>query len=110
MKIEGVPFAVTDWNRVSAIEHKGRAGTSFWRSFEEGCLRVRVVDYSPGFEADHWCPRGHILYVLEGELRIALKSGAVHKLGRGMSFAAGNDESDPHLASSPSGARVFIVD
>ncbi len=110
MKIEGVPFTAVDWNRISAIEHKGRTGMSFWRTFEEGGLRARVVDYSPGFESDHWCQRGHILYVLEGELLIALKSGAVHKLGRGTGFAAGDDESDPHSASSPSGARVFIVD
>ncbi|MCX6561220.1 MAG: DHCW motif cupin fold protein [Candidatus Aminicenantes bacterium] len=110
MKIEDLPFTVTDWNRVPAIEHRGRTGSSSWRSFEEGGLRVRVVDYSAGFESDHWCRRGHVLYVIEGELQIALKNGTIHRLKRGASFQAGDDEANPHLASSGSGARVFIVD
>ncbi len=110
MKIEGLPFSVTDWSRVPAIEHKGKTGTSLWRSFEGGGVRARIVDYSPGFESDHWCPRGHILYVVDGEVEIRLKSGAVHVLRRGSGFAAGDDEADPHLAVSATGARVFIVD
>lgn len=110
MKIEGLPFAVKDWGHAPAIEHAGKHGTSRWRTIEEGGFRTRIVDYSPGFESDHWCPRGHILIVLEGELKITLKSGAVYRLGRNMGFLAGDDEADPHLAASSSGARVFIVD
>jgi quercetin dioxygenase-like cupin family protein len=110
MKIEKVPFTITDWNRIQAIEHKGKTGTSHWRSFEGGGVRARLVDYSRGFESDHWCSRGHFLYVIEGEVQIALKSGAVHILRRGSGFAAGDDEADPHLAVSALGARVFIVD
>jgi quercetin dioxygenase-like cupin family protein len=110
MKIANLPFTVTDWNRAPAIEHKGKTGTSFWRSFEEGGLRIRVVDYSAGFESDHWCPRGHILYVVDGEVLITLKDGTVHRLKRGTGFQAGDDEANPHAASSVAGARVFIVD
>ncbi len=110
MKIDSLPFTVIDWSRLPAIEHKGRTGTSRWRAFEGGGLRARVVDYSPGFEADHWCPRGHLLYVIEGEVAIRLKSGTEHVLRRGSGFAAGDDEADPHLAVSAQGARVFIVD
>jgi quercetin dioxygenase-like cupin family protein len=110
MKIENLPFTVTDWNRVPAIEHRGRTGSSSRRSFEEGGLRVRVVDYSAGFESDHWCPRGHVLYVIEGEIQIALKDGTVHRLKRGIGFQAGDDEANPHSVSSAAGARVFIVD
>lgn len=110
MKIEGFPFTVTDWSRIPAIEHKGKTGTSHWRSFESGGVRARIVEYAPGFESDHWCPRGHFLYVVEGEIEIRLKSGAIHVLKRGAGFAAGDDEENPHLAVSPTGARVFIVD
>ncbi|OGD26629.1 MAG: hypothetical protein A2Y56_09810 [Candidatus Aminicenantes bacterium RBG_13_63_10] len=110
MKISGVPFTVTDWNAVDKQEHKGEAGTSFWRVFEAGNIRARVVDYSPGFRSDHWCPRGHVLLVLEGEFNIALKDGRTFLLGPGMSFQAGDDDGNPHLGSSAGGARVFLVD
>lgn len=110
MKIEGLPFAVTDWAALPAVEHKGETGTSFWRTFEQGNLRVRIVDYSPGFRSDHWCPRGHVLYVLSGEVVIDLKDGRTFVLTTGMSFQAEDDEENPHLARSGPGARVFLVD
>lgn len=110
MKIENVPFSVTDWETLPAVEHKGESGTSFWRTFEAGNLRVRVVDYSPGFRSDHWCPRGHVLYVLNGEVTIALKDGREFVLKAGTSFQAEDDQVNPHLAWSVSGARVFLVD
>ena len=110
MKIEGVPFTVTDWDGIPAVEHKGETGTSSWRTFESGNLRVRIVDYSPGFRSDHWCPRGHILYVLDGEVTIALQDGREFVLTAGMSFQAEDDVGNPHLARSNSGARVFIAD
>jgi hypothetical protein len=110
MKIEGRGFEVTDWSRVPAEEHRGEAGTSFWRVFENGGLRVRMVDYSAGFRSDHWCARGHVLLVLEGELSIRLRDGREFVLGPGMSFEAGDDEANPHLASSGPGAKAFVVD
>lgn len=110
MKISGVPFTVTDWKDVEQSEHKGETGTSFWRVFEAGNIRVRIVDYSPGFRSDHWCPRGHVLYVLEGEFGIALKDGGDFLLKPGMSFQTEDDEVTPHAAASAGGARVFIVD
>ena len=110
MKIGDVPFTVTDWEKVEAREYKGDTGTSFWRVFEAGNIRARVVDYSAGYLADHWCPRGHVLYVLAGEFGVRLKDGREVVLRPGMSFQAGDDEANPHLGFSPRGARVFIVD
>jgi len=110
MKIGDVPFTVTDWSAVVPVEYKGESGTSFWRVFEDGNVRVRVVDYSPGCRSDHWCPRGHVLYVLEGEFGIALKDGRDVRLGPGTSFQVGDDERNPHLGYSESGARALIVD
>jgi quercetin dioxygenase-like cupin family protein len=110
MKIAGLPFAVTNWAAIPAVEHKGESGTSFWRTFEGGNVRARVVEYSPGFKSDHWCPRGHVLFVLAGEITVALKDGRELALTSGMSFQAEDDASNPHLARSDSGARVFIVD
>lgn len=110
MKIQDVPFEVTRWGKENPTEHKGETGTSYWRTFEEGNIRVRMIEYSPGYKADHWCPRGHVLLVLEGELDIELKDGQKFKLTPGMSFQAANDEENPHLAFTESGANVFIVD
>jgi quercetin dioxygenase-like cupin family protein len=110
MKIAEAPFTVTDWSAVEPVEHKGETGTSFWRVFESGNVRARIVDYSARYRSDHWCPRGHVLYVLEGEFGILLKDGRDFRLGPGSSFQAGDDEGNPHLGYSEKGARVFIVD
>lgn len=110
MKIQDVPFAVTHWDKESPAEYKGETGTSFWRTFEEGNIRVRIIDYSPAYKADHWCARGHVLLVLEGELNIELKDGQKFKFTPGMSFQVADDEENPHLAFTEGGAKVFIVD
>lgn len=110
MKIKDVPFTVTPWERETPAENKGETGTSFWRTFEEGNIRVRMIEYSPGYKADHWCPRGHVLLVLQGELVIELKNGQKFKLTPGMSFQVADDEENPHLALTEGGAEVFIVD
>lgn len=75
MKIKDVPFFVTYWEKIEPVEHKGETGTSFWCVFESGNIRVRMVEYSAAFRSDHWCSRGHVLLVLEGELFIKLKDG-----------------------------------
>jgi quercetin dioxygenase-like cupin family protein len=110
MQIQNVPFHLTDWSRISPKEYKGETGTSFWRIFEEGNIRARIVEYSPGFRSDHWCARGHVLLVLEGELTIELKNGQIHRMPPGTSFQAADDDENPHLALTEKGAKVFIVD
>src|SRR4051794_39089053 len=69
MKIPALPFTVTDWAALPPTHHPGETGQATWRTFNIGDLRVRLVDYSPGYRADHWCDRGHVLYVLEGGTR-----------------------------------------
>ena len=110
MNIDNVPFSFTDWSRVPTKEYKGETGTSFWRVFEAGNIRVRTVEYSPGFRSDHWCARGHVLFVLEGDLTIELKDGRVYRMPQGTSFQAADDEANPHMAYTDKGAKVFIVD
>lgn len=110
MKIEGIGFDVTDWSALASEEHKGETGTSFWRTYSKGNVRARIVEYTEGFRSDHWCGRGHVLLVLEGELSIDLEDGRTFKLGPGMSFQAGDDESNRHLAFTAAGAKAFIVD
>ncbi len=110
MKIPMLAFTVTDWSDVPATEHKGETGTAFWRTFSIGDLRVRMVDYSAGYLADHWCDRGHVLFVLEGELDTELQDGRTFKLTPGMSYQVSDFGDAPHRSSTTTGARLFIVD
>lgn len=110
MKIPTLPFTVTDWSAVPATEHKGETGTAFWRTFDIGDLRVRMVEYSPGYLADHWCDRGHVLFVLEGELDTELRDGRTFKLTPGMSYQVSDFGDAPHRSSTTTGAKLFIVD
>ena len=109
MKIPDFPFTVTDWARVPATEHPSTTGTARWRTLEIGDVRVRVVEYSPGYLADHWCQRGHILYVLEGELTTELEGGETVTLRPGMSYEVADGQSS-HRSSTRTGAKLFIVD
>lgn len=109
MKIEGVPFGVTDWEAVPETRHPGVTGEARWRTIHAGNVRVRLVTYSPGYLADHWCHRGHILYVLEGTLVTEIQGGATYTLTPGMSYQVSDDVA-PHRSSTEHGARLFIVD
>jgi len=109
MRIESVPFGTTEWSQVPETEHPGETGMAYWRTFEQGNIRVRMVRYSPGYLADHWCSRGHVLLVLTGELITELQDGSVHRLGPGMSYQVA-DGAAPHRSRTDTGATLFIVD
>jgi hypothetical protein len=109
MQFGNLPFMTTDWNSVPATERPGALGVAVWRTIEAGDLRVRMVEYSPGYLADHWCSRGHVLLVLEGELVTELKDGRVVRLTPGMSYQVANDAM-PHRSRTQAGAKLFIVD
>ncbi len=109
MRIESVPFVTTDWSRMPETEHPGETGTAHWRTLEQGNIRVRMVRYSPGYLADHWCSRGHVLLVLEGELFTELQDGSVHRMGPGMSYQVAEGAA-PHRSRTETGATLFIVD
>lgn len=109
MKIEQVPFGVTNWSTVPTTEHPGETGAASWRTVEAGNIRVRIVEYSPGYLADHWCSRGHVLYVLSGELVTELEGGRSFTLLPGQSYQVADGE-EPHRSRTAGGATLFIVD
>ncbi len=109
MTICDVPFATVDWNHISPTEHPGESGTALWRTVEVGNIRVRLVEYSRGYQADHWCRKGHVLLVLEGELTTELRNGEQHLLKAGQSYHVA-DATMPHRSRTAGGARLFIVD
>lgn len=110
MKLPAQPFTVTDWDAVPVTEHKGETGMAYWRTLTLGDVRIRRVDYTPGYLADHWCDRGHILFVLEGELETELKDGRRFTTKAGQSYEV-SDFGDPaHRSGTKTGAKLFIVD
>lgn len=109
MQMNEIPFGTTDWDAVEKTEHKGETGSAFWRTRHFGGIRVRMVDYTPGYLADHWCTKGHILLCLEGELLTELEDGRTFLLKPGMSYQVA-DNAEPHRSSTSSGAKLFIVD
>ena len=110
MRIPALPFPTTDWKSLPATEHAGETGVASWRVFELGDLTVRMVEYSPGYLADHWCERGHILYVVEGEIDAELQDGRCFKLTPGMSYQVTSRGDAAHRSRSPKGAKLFVVD
>jgi hypothetical protein len=109
MQISNLPFGVTDWSLVERTEHKGETGIAYWRSRHFGDVRVRMVEYTAGYLADHWCEKGHFLLCLSGELHTELKDGRRVVLAPGMSYQVA-DGADPHRSSTSIGATLFIVD
>ena len=109
MQMTGIPFETTDWSSVERTEHKGETGVAYWRTREFGGIRVRMVEYTPGYKADHWCAKGHILLCLEGELHTELGDGRVVVLRPGMSYQVA-DQAEAHRSVTAVGAKLFIVD
>jgi hypothetical protein len=109
MKLEAIPFQTIDWSQIDPTPHPGAPGVAIWRTLEVGNVRVRKVEYTKGYVADHWCERGHVLLVLEGELITELADGRRTTLGPGDTYVVA-DGDGAHRSSSPTGAQLFIVD
>jgi hypothetical protein len=109
VNIRDLPFGTVDWDRVEATTHAGEHGEARWRTRRFGDVRVRMLDYSAGYEADHWCTKGHILLCLDGELETELADGRRFTLTPGMSYQVA-DGAEPHRSRTRTGARLFVVD
>jgi quercetin dioxygenase-like cupin family protein len=109
MEMAAFPFETVDWESVEPTRHPGETGEATWRTRRFGSIRVRRVDYSPGYRADHWCLKGHVLFCLSGELQTELADGRSVVLKPGMSYQVG-DNAMAHRSVSPAGASLFIVD
>lgn len=109
MRMPGIPFETTDWELLPAERHPGDSGFAEWRTRHCGEIRVRLVRYSPGYVADHWCEKGHVLFCVEGEMLTRLQDGREASLRAGMSYQVG-DGPPAHRTSSARGATLFVVD
>ena len=113
MKMDAFAFGTTHWADVEKTEHKGETGLAYWRTqffgTEPNRIRVRMVEYTPGYLADHWCQKGHVLLVLEGELHTELADGRTVVLKPGQSYQVADGDL-AHRSKTAVGAKLFIVD
>jgi hypothetical protein len=110
MNLTGLPLGVVDWTQLPATALPGLYKSAIGRASVHGDIQMRVVDYEAGYIADHWCDKGHILFVLSGELAIEHRDGPSFALAAGMMWHVGEAGFPPHRVVCPHGARVFIVD
>jgi len=104
-----IPFQTIDWNTVPRVEYKGESGSAYWQTVQFTGLRVRIVEYTKGYLADHWCKKGHIVHCLEGEFISELENGEKTLLTKGMTYVV-TDELSSHRSSTTEGVKVMIID
>ncbi len=109
MEIKLFPFQTVDWTGIEAELHQGTTGTASWKIFRMGEIRIRMVEYSANYYADHWCQKGHIIYCISGEMITKLEDGREFILSEGMSYHVG-DNSNAHRSRSTNGCKLFVVD
>jgi hypothetical protein len=109
MEIANLPFGTIDWAQVEVTRHAGTQGEAHWRTCSFGNVRLRMLDYSPGYLADHWCSKGHFMLCLEGELETELADGRRFTLKPGMSYHVA-DNAEAHRSTTRVGAKLYAVD
>ncbi|MDD2303091.1 MAG: DHCW motif cupin fold protein [Prolixibacteraceae bacterium] len=104
-----IPFQTIDWSVVPKTEHKGETGTAFWQTIQLPGLRIRIVEYTAGYMADHWCRKGHIVHCLEGEFVSESGDGNHSYLTPGMTYVV-TDELSSHRSTTKNGVKLLIID
>ncbi len=109
MPDKNIPFQTIDWSTIPRTEHKGETGVAYWRTLQFDGLRIRLVEYSKGYKADHWCEKGHIVYCLEGEVVNERQGAGSSVLKPGMSYIV-SDELSSHRSVTETGVKLLIID
>jgi len=109
MNDKNIPFQTIDWTNIPKIQYEGTTGTAYWQTLQFDGLRIRLVEYSQGYLADHWCEKGHIVHCLEGEVINELKDGSKSTLTSGMSYVVSDDLSS-HRSITQDGVKLLIID
>lgn len=107
--MSNIPFQTIDWSAIEKTEHQGESGSAYWQTIQFPGLRIRLVEYSKGYLADHWCQKGHIVHCLEGEFVSELNTGERVKLEKGDTYVV-SDELSSHRSVTENGVKLLIVD
>ena len=109
MSDQSIAYQAIDWTSIPRTEHKGETGTSFWQTLQLPSLRIRIVEYSPGYLADHWCQKGHIVHCLEGEFVNEQEDGAKTVMRQGMTYVV-SDGASSHRSRTEKEVKLLIID
>ncbi len=104
-----IPFQTIDWSIIPKTEHKGETDMAYWQTLQFEGLRIRMVEYSKGYVADHWCTKGHIVHCLEGDFVSELSNGQQFILAKGMTYVV-SDELSSHRSTTVDGVKLLIID
>jgi hypothetical protein len=106
---KNIPFQTIDWSTIPKTEHKGETGMAYWQTLQFEGLRIRLVEYSKGYVADHWCTKGHIVHCLDGDFVSELSNGQQFILTKGMTYVV-SDELSSHRSTTVDGVKLLIID
>jgi len=109
MVTANIPFQTINWSAIGRNEHPGETGLAFWQMVEFPDLRLRMVEYSPGYLANHWCKKGHVVHCLQGEFVSEMETGERFVLKKGMTYVVSDDLSS-HRSVTNSGVKLLIID
>ena len=109
MNKKNIPFQIIDWTNIPKTEHKGETGIAYWQTIQFDGLRIRLVEYSKDYVADHWCKKGHIVNCLEGEFVSELQNGEKFTIKQGMAYVVTDDLSS-HRSITKNGVKLLIID
>lgn len=104
-----IPFQTIDWSTIPKTEHKGDVGVAYWQTLQLEGLRIRLVEYTKGYIADHWCQKGHIVHCLEGEFTSELENDTNVALTKGMTYVV-SDAISSHRSVTKEGVKLLIID
>ena len=107
--MSNIPFQTIDWTNIEKVEHKGETGLAYWQTIQFPGLRIRIVEYSKGYFANHWCEKGHIVYCLDGSFTSTLRTGENFILSAGMTYVV-SDNLSSHLSTTENGVKLLIID
>ena len=107
--MSSIPFQAIDWANIEKVTYPGETGTALWQTQQWNGLRIRKVEYSPGYLADHWCQKGHIVHCLEGSFISELSTGEKIVLRKGDTYVV-SDNMSSHRSITEEGASLLIID
>ncbi len=102
MKEHKVDFESLEWQT-------SLPGARF-KAFRQGGRTLRLLEFTKGFVEPDWCTKGHIGYVLEGQLDVDFDGSIVRfSAGNGLFIPAGTESK--HKASVLTDvARLLLVE
>jgi quercetin dioxygenase-like cupin family protein len=96
-----IDFSNINWQSITP----GLRQKTFIRDGE----RIRLVEFSEGFQEPEWCTKGHWGYVLQGELTIDFNGKPQkYRAGDGLSIPEGRIESRHKVIIAP-GKKALLV-